>query len=88
MTSAEAGKHTGFKLREIKGNHLSARLSREEIGKASAFGLSAAGTAYGVAGLLGSAPVSGGIVTLMGAMYFVTTTALAARKKLAGKKQQ
>jgi len=88
MNPAEGGKRTGLTRREIKGNHLSARLSAQEIGKTSAFGLSAAGTAFGVAGLLGGAPVAGSVVTLMGAMYFVTTTVIAAREKLSGKKQQ
>lgn len=87
MSVAEGGKRTGLRLREIKGNHLAALPGSSDIGKTSVLGLSAAGASLGVAGLLGlAAPVVGGVVTVMGAMHFVTKAAIGAKEKFSGKK--
>jgi len=51
--------------------------------KTSAFGLSAAGAAFGVAGL---SLTTSGVVGFAGALYFVGTTLVAGTKTLSPKK--
>ncbi|TVZ41887.1 hypothetical protein P886_1238 [Alteromonadaceae bacterium 2753L.S.0a.02] len=77
------GKSTGLRPSEIAGNHLRSPITGKGVLDSSIFGLSAAGATFG---FMGVAPTIGGIVGLMGALYFVTTTARSGATQLSGKK--
>lgn len=76
-------KRTGFRPKEILGNHLHTDMTVKGIGQTAALGLSGASAALGVAG---AAPTIVGAVGLAGALYFVGTTLAAGAKALSGKK--
>ena len=79
----KGGKSTGLRLNEVKGNHLRAEISIKGAIQTTSFGVSAAGASYGLAGI---APTVGGIVGLVGALAFVTSTVRVGMPKLSGKK--
>ncbi|WP_188150881.1 hypothetical protein [Teredinibacter waterburyi] len=81
--AGNGGKNTGLRKSEIKGNHMVADISGRGAINTTAFGLTATGAAFGLAGV---GATVGGAVSLMGALYFVTTTVMKGRKQFSGKK--
>jgi hypothetical protein len=88
MTVAGTGKNAGLRPSEIVGNHLFANLSRTglvEAGVWSAAGVGAAST-VGLLGGTAVGPTVVGAASVVGAMYFVTSTIRSGAKNFKGKK--